>query len=235
MPEIVANTSVELLDKLRVTDISVPLRTEGRTSEDCERWSICRFLAAYADADFIRYPLTVLKHERPDFLLSFPGTTVGVEITEAVPPDWARANAIRENLDDDDVIFLQHFDPDEPRRASKEIHKIARGLRHGDGWTGDAPERHWAKVMLHFTKKKAESLTKPGYEPLGTYWLIIYDNWPLPAVETGKASEYFANGLRALEDPFPFERVFVESDRSIWQFCSGARSSRPIPPIWEKG
>ena len=112
MLDISAPSSVDLLSQLAAIDISVPLRTEGRTTEHCERWSICRFLAAYAATDVLGYPLHLEKRERPDFLLRLPGSDFGIEVTEAVPPDWVWADARRERLNCDNMVFLHRFSPE---------------------------------------------------------------------------------------------------------------------------
>jgi hypothetical protein len=116
-----ARSISELVDGLRAIDITVPLRTEGRTTEHCERWSICRFLSTYAGTNLLGYPLKIEKRERPDFLLSLPSRRVGIEITEAVPPDWAWADARREKLNYDKLVFLQRFRPGEPQKSRGEI------------------------------------------------------------------------------------------------------------------
>ncbi len=233
MLQLSAQSTTELLQQLGTIDITVPLRTEGRTTEHCERWSICRFLATYAETKLLDYPLRLGKQERPDFLLRLPSGDIGIEITEAVPPDWAWADARREKLNYDNLVFLHRFRPGESQRSKDEIDSIARGTTWGSGWVGDAPEREWAEVMVHFSLQKAKNLAKPGYERFAADWLLIYDNWPLPAVNDPKAAAYFMERLCALDTPLPFERVFVECERSIWQFQVPKYAPQPIRDIWK--
>ncbi|BBN87054.1 hypothetical protein [Azospira sp. I09] len=232
MPNLSAQSAAELLQQLREIDISVPLRTEGRTTEHCERWSICRFLASYAESSLINYPLRLQKRERPDFLLEIPFGSVGIEITEAVPPDFAWADAKREELNYDTLTFIHRFEPGEPRRSKEEIDRIARGATWGDVWAGDAPEREWADAMLHFARRKAEALAKTGFERFPADWLLIYDNWPLPAVDDSKAAAYFMELLCTQPGPLPFDRIFVECKRSIWQFQIPRHAPQPILDLW---
>lgn len=227
-----ARSASDLVDRLRAIDIAVPLRTEGRTTEQCERWSICRFLSTYAETDLLGYPLQIEKCERPDFLLSLPSRQVGIEITEAVPADWAWADARREKLNYDKLVFLQRFRPGEPQRSREEIDAIARGASRGDGWAGDAPEREWADVMLHFAHDKAATFVKPGYKQFKNNWLLIYDNWPLPAVDDPKAASYLAQRIASLDMPLPFDRIFVECEHSIWQFQTSSCVPAPIRDLW---
>ena len=232
MLDLSAQSSINLLRQLAAIDISVPLRTEGRTTEHCERWSICRFLAAYAATDLLGYPLRIGKRERPDFLLTLPAGEFGIEVTEAVPSDWAWADARHERLDYDNMVFLHRFRPGEPKRPKDEIDAIARGDTWGAGWVGDAPEREWAEVMLHFSLQKSKVLAKPGYDRFSGDWLLIYDNWPLPAVNARHAAAYFCDRLRALDAPPPFARIFVECGSAIWQFGPGEPAIQPIVDMW---
>jgi len=109
-----AESVSDLVSRLCAIDITVSLRTEGRTTEQCERWLICRLLSTFAETDSLAYPLKTEKPERPDFLLSLPSRQVGIEITEAVPPDWAWANA-SEKLSYENMVFLQRFKPGKPQ------------------------------------------------------------------------------------------------------------------------
>lgn len=234
MNNLSAGSGAELLAQLSAIDICVPLRTEGRTKEHTERWSICRFLATYTRAGLFEYPLGVEKRERPDFLLRLGSRKIGIELTEAVPPDWAWADARREKLDYDKMVFLHRFIPGEPRRSKDEIDRMASGATWGSGWVGDAPEREWADVMLHFCLEKAKSLAKSGYERFSADWLLIYDNWPLPAVDDAKAAVYFSQRLSTMQEPLPFERVFVECERSIWQFQPSHYAPQDILDVWKE-
>jgi hypothetical protein len=233
MVSLAANAYNDLLAKLRAIEITVPTRNQGRTTGQCERWSICRFLATYAETKLIQYPMRVEKRERPDFLLSLPSTRIGIEVTEAVPRDWAWANARRGGLIDSNFIFLQCFHPGESQRSQREIDNIARGANRGDGWVGDAPEKEWAKVMVHFSLQKANKFLKSGYERFDVNWLLIYDNWPLPAVEDLKAAGYFVQRLGNLDTPLPFDSIFVERKNSIWHFKVPAYGRQPIRDLWE--
>lgn len=41
--------------------------------------------------------------------------------------------------------------------------------------------------MAHFTSKKLAVVGKQGFKVLDATWLLIYDNWPAPALDHGKA------------------------------------------------
>ncbi len=90
-----ANRIDELHSQLRSANVEVPGRASGRTSEHVEIYSIVRLLATrpYGLADF---PLKLLKQERPDFVLTLNGNEVGIEHTEAISQNDAKAAALRD-------------------------------------------------------------------------------------------------------------------------------------------
>lgn len=95
MNALVAHSPGHLLQLLAATDISVPPRALGRTKEHTQRWAIARFLATFANADLVRFPLELTDGERPDFVLTRAGDEAGIETTEAIHPDHARIDALR--------------------------------------------------------------------------------------------------------------------------------------------
>jgi|SRR5690606_33825027 hypothetical protein len=233
MVELTAKSADELRRAVSRIDISVAPRGEGRTTEQRERWSICRFLAAIAESDWLQYPVKLGKRERPDYLLTEKSLTTGIEITEAVPPDWARVDVRRKEVGDH-MVLLQRFHPGEPRRSSVEIDRIARGRAGSDGWAGDSPEREWAAAMLHAFTRKIEVAGKPGFQLFDRNWVLIYDNWPLPGVEDPKAATYLMQQLQA-KPLSPFDAFFVECEKEIWYFSADGYGSHPIPELWDAG
>ncbi|MDQ2696395.1 MAG: hypothetical protein M3Z21_13675, partial [Pseudomonadota bacterium] len=126
MEPISAQSPGELLAVLGQIDISVPLRTEGRrTPEHCEPWSICRFLASFADSDLLEYPLCVIHGDKPDFLLEHPPGKCGIEVTEVVPTNYASIHAYREHKGINGPFFLQRFHPGEPKLRNESLRSRA--------------------------------------------------------------------------------------------------------------
>ena len=66
MNKINASSNSDLMEMLSAIDISVPLRSEGRTTKNCEQWSICRWLSTIPNLEF---PLMVRHQDKPDFYL----------------------------------------------------------------------------------------------------------------------------------------------------------------------
>lgn len=233
VPPFIATSSRQLLDELAAIDISVPLRTEGRTTEHTERWSTCRFLATYATTDLLTYPLKVVPRDRPDVLVTLASATRGIEITEAVPTDWAKIGALYEHRDYENLMHTPRFVPGEAPRPATELNRIACGDDPGPAWAGDSPEREWASAMHYFVRQKVEKLSKPGFGRYDQDWLLIYDNWPVPAINEALAASYLSEQLASSSPTIPFHAVFVECYRHFWHFQDGAATGTEINDIWK--
>jgi hypothetical protein len=230
MQAIAASAKSDLLSQLSKLDIRVPLRTEGRKSEHSERWSACRLLATLAEAGDLKYPLRLEHRDRPDFLLSVSDRSIGIECTEAVPANWAWANARNEEKQYDSIMPLQQFAPGEPLMTPGEIDEIARGVSCGDGWAGRAPERQWADAMFHFADAKARKIAAPDFTRYEQNWVLIYDNWPLPNVDENIGAGYLQATLNG--SPLPFDRIIVECTRTFVVFARSAFSIFPLNDLW---
>ena len=121
MKQISAINSSDLMKQLSSIDISVPLRSEGRTKGHCERWSICRWLSTYPDLNF---PLILTHRDKPDFCLNIGNQEIGIEHTEAIPEDYAHACVISEKRNDETVVDMSLFKWGQKKEA-KQIYEIA--------------------------------------------------------------------------------------------------------------
>lgn len=219
MPQIMlhANTAAELIEQLALLDIDVPERSEGRRNHHAERYCIAHLLATLPIERF-SFPLSVIHSDRPDFLLSMRDGDVGVEHTEAVPENVARADFLREKGTGPDVYFIPRATPGEPRKTAEELRREIQADAPGNGWEGDSPERQWAVAMAYYIGEKLRKANADGFTRYSSNWLIVYDNWPLPAVSYFKAIFYLAPLLRGMDAFTTFESIFVHNDSQIVEF-----------------
>jgi len=154
----------------------------------------------------------VTHRDRPDVLLEMPDRTIGIEITEAVPANWAKTSALHEDREYDTLMFTPRCKPGEPARPTA--------------------ERDWADAMLHFTEMKAAKFSKPGFIAFDKNWLLIYDNWPAPAVDERKAAEYFLGKLGDRGGTRPFDAIFVEGKKHFWHFENRQVHVAQINDVW---
>ena len=96
-----AESAAELLAALSAKRVVVPRLGHGKRTSAVEEWAIRRFLATLSNSDMFDYPMRVERGERPDFVVHSGLGTVGVEVTEAVPPGLAKVRDIerREGVD----------------------------------------------------------------------------------------------------------------------------------------
>lgn len=203
-----ANSRDELLYELSQLDTRVSPRSLGRTTEQTERHGIAYLLASLPPSD-LAFPLTVEHGDRPDFVLRFIGCAVGVEFTEAIAENVARASAIREKGVGPRVHFIPRAEPDEPARTSATLRREIQEDKPGGPWVGDESEQSWASAMLHFTQAKVAKAAKPGFTNYEHNWLLIYDNWSVPALKHAEAVRRFQVACFAHNIFCTFERVFV--------------------------
>ena len=228
-----ATSRTDLLAKLREIDISCPPRNKC-TPGQVEVWSGCRLLATIARDEALSYPLALTHRDRPDFFLVLPSRVVGIEITEAVPSNWAWALSKRDENDPEKPIMLERFAPGEAPRPRQEIEHIARGGGRGGIWPGDASEEDWAAAMLHFSIEKKRKVAKPGFVSCDENWLVIYDSWNAPGLDETKAAQRFFQRLLTVREPLRFQRIFVERKKTFWQFTDGGFWRSPINDLWTK-
>lgn len=216
-PLLRANTLTELRAKLATLNIAVPPRSEGDRREQVERYCVAHLLATLS-ATRLDFPLTLTHRDRPDFLLEMPGFEIGIEHTEAVPTNAAAAQAMRERGVGPEVYFPGRATPGEPKKASAEIRREIEADLSGKGWEGDAPEREWAEAMAYYVKEKLPKAQAEGFARYATNWLIVYDNWPVPAVDYGKASAYLAPLLDDMDAFVVFDAIFVHDTTKMCEF-----------------
>ena len=232
MDTIIAENSHDLLKLLGGTDISVPSRTEGRITKHCERWSICRFLATFARTELIHYPCETVHEDKPDFVLSSPTCRYGIEVTEVVPPNAAAIDALREHKEIDGPFFLQAYSPGEPKLKGEKLRAKALSTEPGDVWAGGSAEKEWGAAMQYRIHEKVATASKDEFRLFQRNWLLMYDNWYLPAVNLEKAAKSLFCSMES-ESYGPFEYVFIESSSRIWVFGPAYLSSEPVNDLWQ--
>ena len=240
MELIAAGTPEELECVLKERIVSVPSRGMGRTKKQTETWVACRLLAALANSNLLRYPIRVDHSDRPDLHVALPNAEIGIELVECIATDQAWLDAkINRNLPNGPfVIESQRIRTSDPRRSSPEIKALAEkaivtdGKLRGRPFMGDVCERDWLEAMMYFIREKTETFQKGGFKKMTINWLSIYDNWsPHP---------HECIAIRMLEEELsgsgwknPFDKIFVQTCRSIWEFEKGSSVvEHTIPEFW---
>lgn len=226
------NSAQELIGNLQEIDISVPLRAKGRATEQCERWSICRFLVAFADSNLLSFPIRLVHRDKPDFLLELAQGKVGIEVTEVVPKNYAAINAYRDHKEIEGPFFPKRHVPGEAKLPKANLRQEANSGDLGDKWEGDSAELEWANAMKIFVLRKIAKSEESGFELFERNWLLMYDNWPLPDPSLAAAAEKLFESLSA-DDCYPFEYIFIDCSSDFWIFTRNGYYSQPINNVWD--
>jgi len=191
-------------------NVSVAKRSEERTTEQTEEWISKRLLPTLAEAKFIEFPACIIREDRPDLRIEMPSGSVGTEITEAVPPAYAQAVAIRDK-DYPDAIVDRSIFTWGAQFSGGEIHNHLaknRGKLSGPGWEGDAVERELATAVNESIIKKTEKLNKQGFTIYPNNWLAIYTSSPGPQLNIQKAGSLLT-APAAKAGQHVFDAIFV--------------------------
>lgn len=219
---------------LREIDLSVPGRTEGRTTHHTETWSICRLVSTLAAAGLLTFPVAVTHRDRPDFLIDDDGKLIGVEITEAISQQYAAYCALAEREFPGALLELAHFRWDSPKRTVEEMRTLLRQTQlTSDGWAGDHPEREWALFMQSAIDNKIGKLAHPDFAKFERNWLSIYDNLPMPNIHLGNAIGFLQPLLQDRWARSPgFDAVFIEHGPVIAHITSTGSNHLLLKDLW---
>lgn len=213
-----------LKDSLSEIDVSVPANPTERENSHVETYSLVSLLSSLPWSEDC-FPVTVYRRERPDYCLKCGALEIGLEHTEAVPQNSAKERALRAKGygADTGTHFLTTASVDDLPKSSK---TIVAELENDDAehvWVGDSVERSWAEAMAAFINKKVLNAGKAGYELFGDDRLMIYDNWPAPALDHSQALVHLRQQLRNSSVWSTFRRVYI-IDESIVVELSAEKS-----------
>lgn len=230
MLKIEANSKSELIEVLGRIELHVPGRTDGRTTEDTERWISCRFLSANINGAWIGYPLTAELKDKPDLRVTAPETDIGIEITEVVPKNAAAISAYRDNHNIGGARLLRRHAIDEDPLKGEILREAALSNDGCDGWVGDSVETDWAAAIKRSIERKIENFHKDGFERFGENWLLLYDNWSLPNLHLDKAIIKLICDLEDI-DTTCFQKIFIEHGSVMIVLEKGGCREYEIPEI----
>ena len=236
MKDVRANNRGELFRLLESIDIRVPPRNKGRTTEHCETWSICRLLATLAKHDKIDYPIQLTKRERPDFLLMAGERCIGIEVTEVINQEYAKATTLPEADTDGSVIDPSLFKWGTPPRKLHDLRSIVcRKKLTGPGWEGTSVESEYADAIFNVITLKTEKLQTQSFEKFAENWLAVYCNITLPVLDLDDANQFFMEKAVNYWTEDGFSGVFVEEGESIIGYSRDRTEVMQLTNLWRTG
>ena len=233
MLSLFAQNEEDLLRQLALMDISVPPIEQGSTTEQREKWSICRLLATLTKYQALEFPIKVTKRERPDFSLHTGQKQIGIEFTEAIQPDYARARVLPEAKSDESIIDPSLFKWGAPKKTLAELRSIASKTKlTGPGWNGDEMEDEWSFAMSDTLSRKTSKLNSEGFAKFDKNWLLIYDN--LDSGDIDLSCSYLSQELEGYWSKNSFDKVFVETGNFIIELQVGQFRKLKLNDVWKR-
>ena len=219
----------KIRETLRRVNVTVPDRADGRTKEHTERYSLARLLASVSGE--LTYPLMIVHDDRPDFALVSLDKRIGVEHTEIVPENVARASFLRSKGLGPDAYFTPRATYGEKRKTAQELKDEFLRDEPGGGWFGNAPERETADAIVGFALEKTNSAKKDGYRTFDENWLLMYNNWPGPVVNLQESASLAHARLLAGGVFDQFDRVYVLGPSALVELtAAGVQSIELVDP-----
>ncbi len=210
----------ELQDKLRSIDVEVPENPKDRQNSHVETYSLVSLLSSIP-WDVSCFPLEVFSRERPDFLIKSNSTEIGLEHTEGTNENIVIERLLRADGHGPDAHFVTAASVHDTVKPREEILTEIIADEMGDGFVGDSVERSWAEAMAYFINKKVASAKKEGYELYGDDRLVIYDNWPAPALKIHKALPYLRSHLKESTVWSVFRCVYIVDEHAVIELSAG--------------
>jgi hypothetical protein len=229
--ESTASSKADLICYLKKQDIAVPPRTEGRTSQQCERWGGFRLLATLAKGDFFSYPLKLVHQDKPDFLICYGECKVGIEFTEAISQEWAETDALMEREGIEVPLLMDQFKRGTPKRTVSQRRDIIHNQPVGEGWAGNGFAHEWALCMMDSVYKKTEDFRKPDFKKYAKNMLLIYDNWYIPPVNAGM--KFLIAELKSYwNQKNNYDGVLIDTGNQLVTIYPRKWNQQPIVDLW---
>ena len=199
----------------------VPGRGKGRTADHTELFSLALLLGNPVLESDLSFPLEVIHRDRPDFLIRMPDREIGIEHVEAVSQNEAMIASLREQGYGPECHFIRRSVPGEPLLTREQAIREIEADKPGPPWCGDSPEREWAEAIAYFVKQKLERMRKPSFQTFDENWLLVYDNWRVPAPDPNESLAAFLGHPDAASLHGAVDRLYVVDDQYLWELSRG--------------
>lgn len=240
-----ADTDDDLESQVQGLKIDVPPRAQDPATDARERRQMHYLLRALLAARQLALPVRLYKREAPDFVLQIAKMRIGVETTEAINPDYVKAQVHPAAQAEDAVVDPSLYKWGTQGRPRSQIRKeAARTQLSGHPWMGDSVEQEFAQSISDVVREKHCKL-QSHYARFDSDRLFIYHSQPSPQIDIDKARVYTADILVDYWNQLGFDTVYVHN--YIWMLyftrdASGIvyefpRSDAPfgiVESLWEQ-
>ncbi len=164
------------------------------------------------------------------------GCHIGIEITDAVNQDYAKAITLPEAGLKGSIIDSALFKWGTPTRGIQELRSIVSQKKlTGPGWEGMEAESEYAKVIFDVINLKTERLHKPGFEKFSKNWLAVYCDVTLPIRNIAAANQFFIEKAVNCWNEDGFDTVLVEKRENIILYSRDQPEVMQLKNLWREG
>lgn len=198
----------------------VPERSKGRKTEHTEQYSIVSFLRDFHNKNYFNFPFTLTHRDRPDFSIISPKYKIGIEFTESIPKQLARAEYLLEkHFEGYSKLEPEFFGRDAPERTDSEILEILQKSQIrliGQGYVGKSVEEKWLLGIQDCITNKTNKLNNSDFEKFEYNFLLIYDNQTKPMLDKNYVTEKIFPFLKIYwngNSKITFDKIFIDSGK----------------------
>lgn len=144
-----------------------------------EKQQVYRFLREVAESsELLQYPLTLIHTSRirPDFKLSLPTATVGIEASRISNEAYQRLDSLHRQGMTPPVIEISHTLVRSLRRKNDAL--VAATVPCGDWNTPSSEQAFWKQQAQAVVEKKTAIRRQADYQDYGINWLVLWDRLP---------------------------------------------------------
>jgi hypothetical protein len=227
----------ELNNFLNTSDISVPFRSKGRKTVHTEKYSLINFLSKFKKDIFIHFPTKLVHLDKPDFRILTESFSIGVEVTEVIPEQLAKASFLLEVNFPNGHLEPEFFGWDAPIRSNDEILEILKKSNKNlisNGFSGKSIEENWMRGTYNCILSKTSKLNKNNFEKFQMNWLLIYDNQTRDLLDQNYLKSHFPliiNDYFVPKNDYLFDRIFIESGNYFYYIKS---DEKPLMKVLQK-
>lgn len=201
MKEYLFNNMEEIDSYLLKDEYDMPLRSEGRKSFHTEYYTLKYFLLETKSELFCDFPVKLHHKDKPDFRIFRNNNSIGIEVTESIPEQLARAASLLEKMGPEYILLeSDFFGWDAPDRNNAEIIAIIEKSNKkliGNGYVGNSIEINWANGLISCINNKTIKLNKPNYDKYDNNWLLVYDNQVRIIIDNDFVVKYLKDSLKS--------------------------------------
>ncbi len=171
-------------------------------------------------------PLTVMKAERPDFIIESSSHEIGIEVTWSCHQGWEEAEAHLGSSKNKTLHRISRNWFTGVGASGKELGRYLEG-KQGDSiiWGSREMAREWAGQVINALSRKIESFNKDKFQKFEKNWLLVADKMPFEFLDLDAALESLNSQAADIEKEAPYSEIYILTQVRDERILIGRRKS----------